>query len=248
MNGISLIFPLHNEAEIIVHQIKKTIDFMENEPCIHDFEILLCGNGCTDNTYEIALKLASEDSRIRAFDNQGRGIGVGLKDGIRKSKPFEFTMFYAIDLPFGLSIIPESIAAISDCDLVVGSKAHEDSLVQRSMARKIVTFVYGIALKGFFKLDVKDPQGSLLWRKNAMNRIVPALTADTAFLETQIVIYFQAAGYKIKEIPVILESEMRKTRISFLKEARRIVPEILCEKKKYFKMREKLLIRRPSKL
>ncbi len=241
MNGISLVVPLHNEAEIIVPQVEKCIDFLENEPCIHDFEILLCGNGCTDNTYEIALKLALNDSRIKAFDNRAQGIGVGLKDGIWNSGSFEFAMFYAIDLPFGLNIISESMAAISDCDLVVGSKAHPNSRVKRSIARKLLTFAYSMALKGFFSLDVKDPQGSLLWRKDAMDKILPALTADTAFLETQIAIYFQAADYRIKEIPVIFESEMRKTKIAFVKEARRIVPEILLEKKRYFEKREKIL-------
>ena len=241
MNRISLIFPLHNEAEIIMSQVGKTINYMENEPCIDDFEILLCGNGCTDMTYKIALKLVSADPRIRAFDNQARGIGVGLKHGIRESGRFELGMFYAIDLPFGTDIISESIAAISDCDLVVGSKAHPDSQIKRSMARKLLTLAYSMVLKGFFRLDVKDPQGSLLWRKDAMNKILPALTADTAFLETQIAIYFQAMNYKIKEIPVIFKSEMRKTRISFLKEAKHIVPEILCERKQYFKMREQLL-------
>ncbi len=241
MNRVSLIFPVHNEARIINAQVRKIIAFLEKTPGLDAFEILLCGNGCTDETHAKTLKLASSDQRVRAFDNPRRGIGVGLNDGIRASRPYEFGMFYAIDLPFGLEIITDSMKAIQDCDLVVGSKAHPQSRVKRSVDRRVSTLCYGLIMKGFFDLDVKDPQGSLFWRNQAINRILPALTADTAFLETQIAIYFQAMHFRIKETPVTLHTEMRKTRISFISEAGRIIPEILGERKNYMKKRAKLL-------
>lgn len=241
MNRISLIFPVHNEARIITAQVRKIIAFLEKTPGLEAFEILLCGNGCTDKTHAKALKLASSDQRVLAFDNPRRGIGVGLKDGIRAMRRYEFGMFYAIDLPFGLEVITDSMKAIKDCDLVVGSKAHPKSKVSRSVGRRLLTLFYGLVLKAFFGLEVKDPQGSLFWRNDAVNRILPALTADTAFLETQIAIYFQAMQFRIKETPVTLRTEMRKTRIAFMNEAGRIIPEILKERKNYKKKRTRLL-------
>lgn len=237
MNRISLILPVHNEAQIITAQVRKIIAFLEKAPGLDAFEILLCGNGCTDKTHAKALKLASRDQRVRAFDNPRRGIGVGLKDGIRAMRRYEFGMFYAIDLPFGLEVITDSMKAIQDHDLVVGSKAHPKSRVRRSVGRRVLTLFYGLILKGFFDLDVRDPQGSLFWRNQAINRILPALTADSAFLETQIAIYFQAMHFRIMETPVTLRTEMRKTRIAFINEAGRIIPEILRERKNYMQKR-----------
>jgi len=229
MADLSVIYPLYNEEHHIQQNVERTIHYLENERRIDQFELLLCPNGCTDGTETVAQRLARLDHKIICCANQQRGLGVGIMAGIVKSR-FPFGMFYAIDLPFGLDVIGHSLAAVNDHDLVIGSKGHPDSKVSRSNKRQLITLAFRIFLDLVFNLRVADTQGSLLWRSEKLKQVLPALTATSAFLETQIIIYFRALGYTIKEIPVEFNNELRPSKIPILKESARIIREIIVEK------------------
>jgi glycosyltransferase involved in cell wall biosynthesis len=80
---ITVVIPIKNEARFIESTIKK---ILEQDYPSGRFEIIVaCGNS-EDNSSEIVRRLASEDSRIRMFDNLVGKASGGRNLGIRNAR------------------------------------------------------------------------------------------------------------------------------------------------------------------
>src|SRR3989304_8898722 len=139
MKCFSLIIPVHNEARVLYENARALSAYPPTLEGI-DPEVLLSCNGGTDRAEEIAERLAKEDGRIRHLSLKARGLGAAIKEASGHAR-HEMLMFYAIDLPFGLSVIGESIDASlrNNGAVVVGSKGHRASVVEGGIARQLLS-------------------------------------------------------------------------------------------------------------
>lgn len=229
MVNLSIIFPIYNEEEILKQNTLKTINYLENLELVDNFEVLLCPNGCTDNTVKIAENLAKKDKRVKCYPKTERGIGVGLREGIKKAK-YEYSMFYAIDIPFGFEVIENSIKEIKNADIVIGSKSHPDSEGYTNPKRKTLSSGYNALIKLLFQLKVNDTQGSLLFNTKHVSEYLGKLTSNSPFLQTQIIIYGNKNKLKIKEIKTKFRGRKRKSKINIRSEIIRMLKDIVKER------------------
>lgn len=60
---LSILLPTHNRADVLRFAIESVLaqDFTE-------FELLVCGDGCTDGTAEVVARYVRDDARVRWFD------------------------------------------------------------------------------------------------------------------------------------------------------------------------------------
>ena len=112
MRGFSLIIPVHNEAPILEANALALDKYLSSIKGL-DYEIILACNGCVDSSEEIAAHLAKRSRRIRHLSIEGRGLGTAIK-AASGAAAHDMLMFYAIDLPFGLEVIGESVKASLD--------------------------------------------------------------------------------------------------------------------------------------
>ncbi|MFH1316427.1 MAG: glycosyltransferase [Candidatus Woesearchaeota archaeon] len=230
--NLSLIIPVNNEEKIIEKNSLKLLNHLKNSSLIDKYEILLCENGSTDKTYEIAKGLARKYKRIRAFHADKRGIGLGIKQGILNAK-YEYLKKQDIDIPFGLGIIEDSIKAIKDADVVIDSKGHPNSIIERSFIRRVYSRILNIIVNLMFRLKIKDTQGTALFKRSNVNKFINKLNSENAFLQTQIMIYSRLNGNRIKEIPVrFVQTKLQKeeTRIRPFRDGIRILFELVGER------------------
>ncbi|MFC1753736.1 glycosyltransferase family 2 protein [Thermoproteota archaeon] len=79
---ISVIMPAFNEASVIEHNIKETIETFKRFE--KEFEIIIIDDGSTDDTWEKIKELAAGSFHIKATRNmQNYGKGRALKKGFR---------------------------------------------------------------------------------------------------------------------------------------------------------------------
>ncbi|CAG1065374.1 hypothetical protein BAC1_00955 [uncultured bacterium] len=232
MTGFSLIIPVHNEAPILEANAKALDRYLASVKGL-DYEIILACNGCVDSSVDIAARLESENPGIRRLVIEGRGLGTAIKAASKAAK-HEMLMFYAIDLPFGLEVIGESIRAsmAKGRAVVIGSKGHKDSKVERALARTLFSGAISFLNNLLFGLGVKDTQGSILFFKEPITRYGKYMDNPGAFFQAQILIYSRKCGFELVEIPVKLKEEMRKTRFSLAGDGWRYMKALFRERMK----------------
>ena len=87
--SFSLLFPIYNEGKIIEKNTKRLYFYLKGYG-FKKFEILLCDNASTDNTNAIAKNLSKKYPEIKYFFTNKKGIGSGVKLGIKTAKLFSF--------------------------------------------------------------------------------------------------------------------------------------------------------------
>ena len=87
MVKISVVVPVYNVGVYL----EKCLDSLLAQT-LDDIEILCINDGSTDNSLEILQKYAQKDERIKIFDKENEGQGVGRNIGI-KNATGEFIAF-----------------------------------------------------------------------------------------------------------------------------------------------------------
>lgn len=232
---LSVLLPVHNEEPILQENVVALERHLAQSATVGRFEIVLVCNGCSDRSEQISSELAAAHPgtiRVRALET--RGLGHAIREGLEQAV-YDPVMFYAVDLPFGLSVIDDSVRAFAanPGSVVIGSKGHPDSVVVRTRARQWFSAAIAVLNNLAFQLDVRDTQGSMLFPGRIFARYREAMDSAGAFFQAQIVIYGHRMGCAIVEIPVTLEEiEVRKTRLKLLRDGFTYLREILRERRK----------------
>ena len=90
---ISILFPFHNEANFIEECVQSIKNQSET-----NWELLAVDDFSTDDSYAIMEHFSSQDSRIKLFKNQKKGIIPALKLAFLESKGIFITRMDADDL------------------------------------------------------------------------------------------------------------------------------------------------------
>ena len=173
---------------------------------------------------------------VRAFSSPKRGIGVGMKLGIKNAR-YPNLFFFPIDLPAKMRIIDDSLKYIKDYDIVIGSKGIDTAEHMMPLTRLIPSLMYNLLLRIFFNIKAKDTQGFMMFRKSEIKKIKKFLTSDTSFMLTQVVIYGELFRLKIAEIPMFAGPEREDSKINPLADGFLMMLDIIHEYPRFFRAR-----------
>jgi glycosyltransferase involved in cell wall biosynthesis len=88
---VSVIIPCYNYGRFI----EQTINSLQSQT-YNNWEAIIVNDGSSDNTEEVVLKLASEDSRIKYVYQKNAGVSAARNNGISNSKG-KFVLFLDAD-------------------------------------------------------------------------------------------------------------------------------------------------------
>jgi|AntAceMinimDraft_9_1070365.scaffolds.fasta_scaffold00452_13 glycosyltransferase involved in cell wall biosynthesis len=221
---ISIVIPIYNEEPILEKEINNLSRevFHKLPSKYNNLELILVENGSTDNTLEIAKKLASQFPQIKiaVLDNPsyGKAVKYGVSTAQTKYVAICNIDFWDIDfLKEGLYLIIKNSA-----DIVVASKALKGSHDKRSFIRRFITRSFGLFLKLCFHYQGTDTHGLKVFDREKLNPIINECITEQEIFDTEFIIRAQYKGLKIKELPITIV-EKRKSPYGILK---RIYPTI----------------------
>ncbi len=228
--SLSLIVPTRNEEKIAETNLKALDTHLKSCPLIGDYEILVCDYS-TDKTPEIIRNLRKRNPNIKYIAAKKRGIGAGIRAGLEHSA-YEYVMLYPIDLSWDLDCIRDSLDAIKsqDGDIILASREHKDSVTMRTKKRVFFSKIYNIIINIAFGLEVKDTQCTFATRRENIDKFLDMLDSDSAFLQTQIIIYGKKNSLKIKEIPTKVKDTRTDSKINVIRDGTQMLKEIIQEK------------------
>jgi len=209
---VSYVIAAHNSATVIENTIEAAAKRLTGVPA----EIIVVENGSTDRTTEI-LAQASADWPAHAtpliVTSSARGLGNAVRAGLACSRG-RVVVITADDLPFGFDDLDAAEARGLGRDvIVIGSKAHPSSDVERSWKRTLLSTGYGVLRRLILGMKTADPQGTYIL-DGAWGRAVGQQTEETGFLITTEIAYAaELAGIRPVEVPIRLRESAHRTRI-----------------------------------
>ena len=198
---LSYVLPVHNEQTIIRGSVELLVSRLAELP---GSEVILVENGSSDESLRIATELTDEFSSgpikvvtvtsPKGFGNAWRkGIDVALGDVILLS---------AADVPFGFSDLDGYLLLDDPPPLVIGSKAHPDSLVATGPTRRLLSWAFNRVWRIILGLQIGDTQGAFFLQRDLAKSLLPELRSARYFISTEIAALVVHREIKPLEIPV----------------------------------------------
>lgn len=216
----SFIFPIHNEEEVLVSQLK--LFFGKVIPLIgKEFEVILIENGSKDNTADIALKLANKFKCIKYSSLNFASYGQAIKEGISLSTGKQIFILN-IDY-YDVDFIKKAIVLLPYIDIVIGSKTLSSSQDKRSLLRRLTTYFFNVFLRLVLNFPGTDTHGIKAFANTPFfhNMISRCRTKNELF-DTELVIRMTHNGALFVDLP----QRVLEIRPSRYKGMRRIVSTI----------------------
>jgi len=199
---LSVVVPAHNSGVALPAQRRDLATALAESP---GAEVILVENGSRDGTWDRAQALAARsDWPVPVIACQSPvGLGEAYAEGIRRARG-DVVLLTADDLPFGMTDVAAYRAAGCPTGLVIGSKAHPDSVVPRSALRRLMTFVFTWLRRIVLRMSVGDTQGTVFVPTAWAREVLPRLREGGYLFSTELLYAGHCQGLAITEVPITL--------------------------------------------
>jgi glycosyltransferase involved in cell wall biosynthesis len=198
---LSVVMPAHNEQDYLERAVGDVVAGLRARST--PFEVIVCENGSTDHTPELAEALALTYPEVRSHHAPRADYGVALRQGFlaaRGDVVANFDVDY-VDLSF-LDTALALMAADDGPAVVVASKRSPGAVDTRPVGRRLVTATFSLLLRAGFGLGVSDTHGMKVLRRAELAPLVNACGFGGDLFDTELVIRAERAGLGVAELPV----------------------------------------------
>ncbi len=200
---ISYIIPSMNGEEILPH----TLQNLGNHLTADD-EVIVVVNGSTDKSLEILKDVAitwkgQPGLPDLVVEKSDQGLGLALSHGVRVARG-HFYVLSADDLPFGISDWLAASKLDPPAHLIIGSKGHPLSVVDRKLSRRIVTSVFGVLRRVILGTRVQDTQGTFLVNGDWVKEFLDESSESGFMWTTHLTLFAEKNDLLVTEVPVEL--------------------------------------------
>lgn len=207
----SFILPAHNSAGNISTSLNEIDDYLSKNEIVG--EVIVVENGSTDSTWEVLKSLDRNNfCFVLVTTRSEKGLGNAIREGLRHVSQ-QNVLVTADDLPFGFSDINEYRKSTEILEVAIGSKAHRDSSVNRSISRSIMSLVFRTLRRIIVGINIGDTQGTIL----GGSELICALGAKTSqngyLMSTELLAFAVHNKCKVTELPVRLRNSQRSSNV-----------------------------------
>ena len=212
----SVVVPVYNEAGFLPRALPALVGAMDSLD--KSYEILIVENGSTDGSAAIARSVAGE-APVSVLSLQVADYGGAMHHGFSESTGDWVVNF---DIDYFSAEFLRKVLTTGEFDVVIGSKRDPGSEDRRPMIRRLATLVFNLLLRTILGSRVSDTHGMKAFRRELVDDLAPQVVSRKDLYDTELVIRAERAGYRITEVPVIVE-ELRTARSSLVKRVPRTI-------------------------
>ena len=198
--ALSVIIPCYNEELIIRASIEHAVESVGRfEP---SFELLVCNDGSTDRTLEVAAEAAARYDNVSCLTYpKNRGAGAAFRLGLESARG-KAVMHMDADLamePYDVcrALLPElATHGIAIASRYMGVKA------DYPLRRRLPSAVFGLMYRTLLGLKIRDAMsGFFAVRRDVLAKVKP-LVSDGFEVYLELFLKAKQAGFEFKEIGV----------------------------------------------
>jgi glycosyltransferase involved in cell wall biosynthesis len=219
---VTVVVPIHNEAGYLPGALDALLEEVRGAGV--PFEVVLAENGSTDHTAQVARDLAALHHEVRVLELPRPDYGAAMRAGFR-SATGRWVVNFDIDY-FSGAFLTTALGLADTADIVLASKRAAGADDRRPLLRRTGTLVFNLLLRVLFRSGVSDTHGMKMIRRSVIETVAPLVRSTLDLFDTDLVLSAERAGYRISEVPAVVE-EQRDTRSSFLSRVPRTLVGLL---------------------
>jgi glycosyltransferase involved in cell wall biosynthesis len=217
---LSIVVPVYNEAAFIPQALPLLIAEMDGLGL--PYRIHLVENGSTDGSADVARAVAGE-APVTVSSLATADYGTAMRHGFIEAEGDWVVNF---DIDYFSADFLRRVMSTSEADLVIGSKRDPDSQDRRPWIRRLATWVFNLMLRTILGSRVSDTHGMKAFRHNLVADLAAQVVSRQDLYDTELVIRAERNGYRIVEVPVVVQ-EIRMAKSSLMKRVPRTVVGLL---------------------
>jgi len=211
---LSVVMPCYRQERTVSENIIRTLQALSG---LHrDYELIVVVDGKVDKTYRNAKKHASSNVKVVGYA-KNKGKGYALRYGMVRSKGDVIAF-----IDGGKDLNPKGLRMLLahfewyNADIVVGSKWHRVSIVHYPLWRRIISIGYGLLVKLFFGLQIRDTQlGMKCYKRKVLEVVLPRLLVKKFAFDIELLAVANRLGFtRIYEAPVELDWDSIESSVS----------------------------------
>ena len=207
--SVSIVLPIHNESENLAHSLHLLLKALKGK-LEQPYEVILIENGSTDRSWEICKEFQNKyPDIIRTIHLSTRSYGLAIREGIYQSA-LDHIILFNVDF-WDIAFLIKSVALLSTCDIVVGSKTLITSNDGRPFLRRQITYWFNVLLRAFYNFPGTDTHGIKALKKQSILPIAKSCYPLRELYDTQLVLRACKKNLIYTELPVSVH-EKRPTR------------------------------------
>jgi glycosyltransferase involved in cell wall biosynthesis len=194
LGSLSLVIPAYND-ETTVGRLIADADALLSEVC-SDYEIVVINDGSKDNTLAVLKDAAAKNARVRLINHEvNKGFGATIKE-LYLSGAKDLIGSLPGDYQYAPKELVTMAEGLKDHDFVIGLRVKRNDPPRRKMQSNI----YNAMLRLLYGNRHKDVNSIKLFKRKVLDKV--QLHSDTAFVDAELVIKTEKAGFKVIEIPI----------------------------------------------
>ena len=219
---VSIVVPVFNEEALLQTAVNDLIVRLREELPELAYEIIVTENGSTDKTLEHAYELERTYPQVKVLHSPEPNYGKALRRGILEAKG-TFVLCDEIDI-CDVSFHKRALELLraDQCDMVVGSKAHQEAQDQRPLVRRAGTAVINGMLRILLDFKGTDTHGLKAFHRERLLPIVSRCIEDKDLFASEFVIRAERDAFRIVEVPIVIH-EKRPPSINLFKRVPRVL-------------------------
>ena len=197
--GVEIAIPAYNEEMVLEKSISKLVSFLKNVD--FEYNITIVDAGSKDSTLDVAKGLA-DNYGIKVIHLNHNGKGNAIQKAWIESKN-ELLCFMDADMSTDLSHLSTMVKLLEKYDVVSGNRLSKKARVKRKLSRTFLSMFYNVLVKSYLNVKVNDIQcGFKGIRRKVFLELVNDARNDGFFFDTELMVFAEKKGYRIKEIPI----------------------------------------------
>jgi len=192
--GVSLCFPAYNEEASVGEVLTQAHELLA--PSGLDYEILVCNDGSSDRTGEIADSLVDRVARLRVLHHEGN-LGIRATfEHLYSEASKEFVFLNSTDQQWETRILFDLLPLAGEWDVVIASRRDK----HYGVVRDFVSWAFNAIPSILFGVRTVDAGAVKLMRREIIERF--PVVSRSPFSEAERLIRASRAGYRITSYPV----------------------------------------------
>jgi glycosyltransferase involved in cell wall biosynthesis len=200
----NITIPVYNEQLELEQSVKTLHGYLSKYLTDFSWIITIADNASTDNTLQIARKLAKSIPHVTYIHLPHKGRGRAVKK-VWSESGADVVAYMDVDLSTDLKHFPPLIRSIfRGYDVAIGTRNLFGSHVYgRGLVRTITSKCYILLMKLVFWVHFSDAQcGFKAVSNEVVKKIIPYIQDNEWFFDSELLIVSERLGYRIYEEPV----------------------------------------------